>query len=430
MTSIFIIKAQSFDIYNNTIQLNDMNYNINTFAEGAYYGAAQSVKIENTSNELLDPIIKLNSSEQLKLTFDIINNEAMTYAYTFIHCDHNWDYSNITQSEYLEGFFDHYINDYEYSFNTLSPYIHYEFIFPNQDIQFKKSGNYVVLVYDSDNNIPILTKRFMVQEELLSVSMNVKIPILAQDRKNKQEIDFYIEGHKQLNITDPNNELEVIIQKNDNWNDVITNCKPSFISNNLLEYDYQGSLSFLGGNEYRDFDIKSLRYLGKNIKSAEQKNIQGNPIYYVEIIEDYIDNSNHYEFKYDLNGKYILSVSETKNKDTEGDYALVKFTLQLNRMINQSIYIYGELTNWNILNTAKMIYNEQEKNYYGFLYLKQGYYNYQYVTADTTKKNIVSIEGDYSETRNQYSVYIYHTPLWSDYDRLIGVAKSTSNALN
>ena len=40
--------------------------------------------------------------------------------------------------------------------------------------------------------------------------MNVKIPILAQDRKNKQEIDFYIEGHKQLNITDPQNELEVI----------------------------------------------------------------------------------------------------------------------------------------------------------------------------------------------------------------------------
>ena len=206
--------------------------------------------------------------------------------------------------------------------------------------------------------------------------------------------------------------------------------KPSFINNKILEYDYQGSLSFLGGNEYRDFDIKSLRYLGKNIKSIEQKRTQGNQIYYVELKEDRINNTEDYEFKYDLNGKYILSVSEIKSSDTEGDYALVRFTLSLEKLASKDIYIYGELTNWSILNEAKMIYNEKEKNYYGFLYLKQGYYNYQYIVPDSTKENIYPIEGEYSETRNQYSTYIYHTPLWSNYDRLIGVAKSTSNALN
>ena len=150
--------------------------------------SSKSVKIENPINELLDPIIELHSSETLKLTFDLLNTESVSCAYTFIHCDHNWNYSNITQSEYLAGFFDNYIDNYEYSFNTLSPYVHYECVFPNKDIQFTKSGNYIVLVYNSENNSPILTKRFMVHEKVLNISMAVKKPILAQDRKNKQEI--------------------------------------------------------------------------------------------------------------------------------------------------------------------------------------------------------------------------------------------------
>ena len=45
-------------------------------------------------------------------------------------------------------------------------------------------------------------------------------------------------------------------------------------------------------------------------------------------------------------------------------------------------------------------------------------------------KKTYSIDSDYHETRNQYSIYVYHTPLWKNYDRLIGVSKSTSNSLN
>jgi len=422
--------SQSFDIYNEYIVLKDHNYNINGLETSTFQSSAKSVKIENTANELLDPIIQLNSSETLKLSFDILENESNSYAYTFIHCNHNWEYSNIIQSDYLEGFFDHYVNDYEYSFNTLSNYVHYECRFPNKEVQFKKSGNYIILIYDTNQNIPIITKRFMIYENLLDITINVKIPTLVKDRTNKQEVNFQIKNHLQLNVTDPYNELKIIIQQNDDWNHTISNLKPSFINNNSLVYDHQGDILFFGGNEYRDFDIKSLRYLGKNIKKSEPQSIQGGSINYIELMEENTNHSENYEFKYDLNGKYILAVSESKNKNTEGDYALVKFTLLSDKNQNEDIYIYGELTNWNILNEAKMQYNDQEKYYYGFLYLKQGYYNYQYVTNTKQIKNSNSIEGEYYETRNQYSIYTYYTPTWSDYDRLIGIAKSTSNSLN
>ena len=427
--------SQSFDIYNEKLLLKDFNYNLKENKKTtSFYDYAKTSKIENLVNELLDPIIKLHSSEKLKLSFDILENafleiEATSYAYTFIHCNSDWERSNITQSEYLEGFFDNYINDYHFSFNTLSSYVHYECIFPNENINFKKSGNYIILVYDTEKNIPVLTKRFIIYEDLLEIDIDVKRATLSKDLDLKHEIDFYIREYDDLNIVDVNNELKIIIQKNDDWNDIIQNCTPNFISKEVLEYDYQGELSFLAGNEYRDFDIKSLRYYGKNIKSINQQFIQANNFYYVDLQTDKINTSKYYKFKYDLNGKYIISISENKDKNTEADYALVKFVLESDYIEQYSIYIYGELTNWDILPSAKMNYDKTENQYYGFLYLKQGYYNYQYIIQDKNK-NIKLIEGDYQETRNEYSIYIYHTPPWSDYDRLVGIAKSTSNALN
>ncbi|RPG58726.1 MAG: DUF5103 domain-containing protein, partial [Flavobacteriales bacterium TMED191] len=218
------------------------------------------------------------------------------------------------------------------------------------------------------------------------------------------------------------------IQKNDDWSDIINNPPPSFIDQNTIEYDFQEEISFLGGNEYRDFDIKSLRYYGKNIYSIEQQIIQNQQIYHVQLNDDFIFNSPEYEFKYDLNGKYVTSISENKNKDYEAEYALVNFKLKANE-IKQDIFIYGELTNWEILPEAKMNYNDKNQEYYGYLYLKQGYYNYNYVTQNHDKK-IEYLDSDYQETRNQYSIYLYFSPTWSNYDRLIGIGKNTSNSLN
>ena len=426
---VFKVQSQSFNIYDEKIKLKDHNYNLSQNQNNNnYYNYCKTVKIENNINELLDPIIKLKSSEILRVSFDILSNESHNYAYTFIHCDSEWNYSDIPQSEYLNGFYDNYITNYTYSFNTLSSYCHYEFSFPNENVNFTKSGNYIVLIYDDANQIPIATKRFIIHEDILSVQVDVKQTSLARDRETKQEVDFYITNHNAIGITNPHNELKIIIQKNDDWNDIINNCKPSFIGKDILEYDYQDEISFLAGNEYRDFDIKSLRHYGKNIQSIEQQIIQDQKIYYVQLQQDLISKSKEYEFKYDLNGKYVTSVSENKNKNNEAEYALVQFKLKTNK-IDKDIFIYGELTNWDVLHEAKMNYNDTNQEYYGFLFLKQGYYNYQFIQQDNNK-SISYLDLDYKETRNQYSVYVYFSPIWSNYDRLIGIGKSTSNGLN
>ena len=201
-----------------------------------YQNCIKTSILANTQNHLLDPIIKLNSEETLKLSFDDLSNELEYYLYTFIHCDSNWNKSEIIQSEYLEGFFENYIEDYNFSFNTIQNYIHYELIFPNENINFLKSGNYIVLIYDESMN-PIITKRFIVYEDIVSIESNLKRGTFVQDFDTKHEIDFKIHLNN-LILQNPYEEIKIVIQQNDNWNNVKKNIRPSFIDRNIIEYDY------------------------------------------------------------------------------------------------------------------------------------------------------------------------------------------------
>ena len=99
------------------------------------------------------------------------------------------------------------------------------------------------------------------------------------------------------------------------------------------------------------------------------------------------------------------------------------------KKVDDDIYLFGELTNWDIIEEAKLNYDYDSKSYVGRLLLKQGYYNYKYVSLNNNNL-IENIDNNFHETRNQYSIYVYYKPIWQDYESLIGVAKNNSNSLN
>src|SRR5690606_21962124 len=86
--------------------------------------------VEN--DQFAPPIIYLNDDAQLSLRFDDLSAEHKTYSYKFIHCDADWTPSILQQQEFLDGFTNNYIDNYQYSFNTLQSYITYTLNFPNE----------------------------------------------------------------------------------------------------------------------------------------------------------------------------------------------------------------------------------------------------------------------------------------------------------
>ena len=113
-----------------------------------------------------------------------------------------------------------------------------------------------------------------------------------------------------------------------------------------------------------------------------------------------------------------------QSSSTEGDYATVNFFLAYpNPLIEGKLYVFGELTQWQFLQEAELTYNYERKGFTGRMLLKQGFYNYQYVMLPNNSKvgDVTLIEGNFFETNNQYTIYVYHRPMGTRYDKLINI---------
>ena len=290
--------------------LNHLHYLIQTKEElnvqndSIYRENIKTVQIHKDGWELSYPIIELNSEEKIKLSFDILSSELQDYYYTIIHCDADWKMSDLLPSEYLDGFIENQIYNYNFSFNTLLDYIHYSVTIPNEDIQPKISGNYLIIVYENYNREEIiLKKRFCIIEPKVSIMAEVKRPSIANYRNNGQEIDFTIDYSSYL-INDAFAELKIKIVQNNRWDNSISDLKPLFIRDKKLIFDYNEENVFYGGNEYRFFDIKSLRYQSEFIRLIELRG----PNYHIELYPDMPKPFKVYFFENEINGRYFIDI--------------------------------------------------------------------------------------------------------------------------
>ncbi len=365
-------------------------------------------------------MIKFGSDEKLVLRFDDLDADHKPYYYTIIHCDAKWRPSDLQPYEYIDGFYDDRVREFSHSFNTQVRYTNYRVEFPNQNMRPKIPGNYLIKVFlDNDRENLVLTRKFMVYEQKVTVSGEVHMATRVSLRDFKQELNFSINAH-QYRIDDPYRDITVIIKQNGRWDNVIHELQPRSFSNNILKYDYESEILFDGGNEFRYFDTKSLKHSTAMIDEIEYK-----PAYReVFLRKDFSRMNKRYVFEHDINGRFYIQNEYGYNQHLESDYAMVHFTLSMPvPLANGNVYLSGEFTDWNYTKSNRMDYNYRENAYQASLLLKQGYYNYMYMFLEDGRDNpdITMIEGNHSDTENAYTILVYHRRPGTFFDRLVGM---------
>lgn len=379
--------------------------------------------------EMSAAVLKMNSEDKLILAFDDLNGGEMHYRYTLIHCDADWQPSRIRQIDYLDGYYEDYIQDFRFSYNTLQPYTHYEASFPNDNIRIKLSGNYIVVVYpEGQKESPVLSLRFWVVDPLVNVKGNIKRPPNNEERDEKQQVVFSIFSPT-LSIINPYQNLKVVIRQNGRWDNMITNLKPLLVKGNELDYQHIDGNIFNGGNEFRHADLKSIRYSSDRVRKIEP----GTPVYKVFLMNDERRPFKVYVTEDDLNGQFLVKTEDGNEAATDADYVEVHFTLPYAPIAaDGNIYVVGALTQWQIGKENRMVYNFDKKAYELTLLLKQGYYNYEYLFLENGAKvaEEARVEGNHYETRNDYTIYVYYQAPGDDYQQLIGIEKLQSGSSN
>ena len=393
-----------------------------------YKESVRTVLLYADGNQTKDPLIPLDQPQQrLTLSFDVLGSDGQVLNYTFIHCTNDWFPTDIQRYNYATGYDYGRIDDFDFSRNTLVDYVHYQLRFPEADMMPVVSGNYLLIVYGDDPDDLYFTRRFMVLDE--KATINASVPRYCDDLGLS-------DTHQQLNINVGMSSImsgniqqysHLTIRQNGRWDNASIGVKPTFVYPDNISYEHDPMTVFEACNQYRRVNFSNFYFNSENIARIYQTDD-----YYVV---DYNVCESRARKPYvtydDIHGeKFIYIANEGRETDTEADYAWLNLFLRWPYPLeNEDLYVMGAANNWQFDQRNLMRYDYELKGYLCQLLLKQGYYNFLFVTADrdTGLVSTELTEGNHWDTDNLYKIYFYYFNPIKGYDELIGYTTVNSH---
>nr|WP_290855385.1 DUF5103 domain-containing protein [Flaviramulus sp.] len=380
----------------------------------------KTINFKGNTPETQLPILKLG--EYVVLEFDALNGFEDDYYYKIDYFNYDWTPSVLIKSEYLDGFDNQRIRNYENSFNTYQIYSHYKLTIPNSFTKgLKISGNYMLSIFNNNNQL-VFSRKFMIYEDVASVGVNIKRARDIQYIDAKQRVEIVIASNS-MQINNPSQTVKAVIIQNNNLKTAVSNIKPQYTIGNQLIYKYDNETSFWGGNEYFYFENKDIRAANTGIQYIDLKDLYHNYLY-----TNIVRANRPYTYNPDINGNYVILNIDADDPSIEADYAWMHFSLQANETIkDKTIYVYGNFNNYSLNETTKMYFDEENNVFRNSMLLKQGFYNYKYVVLNNN--NTIDeglIGGNFYQTENNYKVLVYYRDLGARFDKIIGIGEGSS----
>ncbi len=378
------------------------------------------------------PVIDQTGRSQLQISFDYMTDEEQYLQYTIVHCDADWQMDDLSELDYLNGFQPTRVTQVKPSFNTFVNYYHYTVSFPNPDVELLVSGNYAVVFHLEDEpDEAVAVACFSVSEQQASVGGEVSGITDVDFRQQHQQLTLECSWRQQtLPYLNPAGELLLVVTQNRRPSTRRVVQSPSRIEANKAWYEHVHDLIFEAGNTFRRFEFIDTRYATLGVERVRYHA----PYYHAELVSDKSRAGGFYRYDQDQHGRYLVRALRVDDIDTESEYFWAEFSLDgamPPKGRDEAIYLWGDFTYGELNDEFRMEYDPVSNRYLARVLLKQGHYNYQYVTGpeywepDYTEAlpqvGTTVTEGNYYETPNEYEIYIYYRPAGARYDRLLGV---------
>ena len=372
---------------------------------------------QNKTNELIvdNLCIDIERQGNINLNFDDLNLVNTNYFLRIIHCQSDWKPSLLNEIEYLIDFNDIPIRYPETSMGTKIPYKQYKISLP----KVKISGNYIAMVYANRNKRDtVLTKRFSIYQNEINIGAKISFAKSNQLRFTHQFIDLNL-GYPANYLINSDENLKIKVHKNNQPNNFLPKTPTPMvqaIERKLTYQFYNQENAIPGGNEFRLIDLRSTQQRLNNVGQINtlDRNFE------ISIIPEQIQGHYSYVQRPDFNGAFVIANYENPNNPLHADYVWCTFILKSRKFEDEKIYVNGSFNSYELNNINQLQYDETKGAYLGRVLLKQGIYNYQFISSNPLNNHL---EGNHSETENYYEVLVYFRKPGERFDSFIGYQK-------
>ncbi|SFS34740.1 protein of unknown function [Sphingobacterium wenxiniae] len=395
------------------------------YDDKAYLPVIRTVQFYPQGKENQLPIYTLGSTERLLLTFDDLRADVRNYYLSIEHCNQDWTPSRTTVLDYIDGFNEDRIDNFQTSRSTFRSYTQYKLTFPTEYIKPKLAGNYILKVYeDADKSRLVLTRRFYVLNSLMQVNSTVQSSYKTTNRLKNQKLNINLTTG--LTIQNPQRDLIVQVKQNQRSDNQMILQTPSFVGNNEFRYTNSETFDFKGNNEFRFVDMRSFRIPSERVQQITQDSITQILLY-----TDEDDSHETYAATFDENGLYFIRNRDLNDDALDADYADVTFSLKTSQTIQGNIYLVGGFNHFQRTEENKLHFDEENQIWKVTLRLKQGLYDYDYVLEDQ-QGNVITdaFSGTHFQTGNDYQIFIYNRRPGAYWDELVGFGQNSINNRN
>lgn len=355
------------------------------------------------------PIIRLGSSDRLVLEFDELTNISGQFRISFSHHNSDWQESGLPDPWTYDGINELFLRGGEINRFSKPEYFNYKTEFPNREIKFLVSGNYLLHVFDYQSGTELFSLPFFVTEnegEFLIKSET----LFNQGQDGSAKDQLFGEFSYPEFIEFPQFNLSYIFVQNRFWKDTRKATETSFTKEGLTEFHISRSNSFAAS-----FDFSFLNLSPLSLQNPQIYNFEPTKIPPKVILKD--DNLNFLgDSRPSLDSKWGLPKSSRDDQ-----YASVHFRINTGGRFkeNSSIYLLGSFNQWQPSDRYKMNLNSDLNVLETSVLLKEGAYPYKYVLKEGGTLNTLILNDSITKQDQEYLGFIYYKDPDYQYDRLL-----------
>jgi len=368
-----------------------------------------SIKLHRKGSPLSAPILELNGSQQLQLSFDLLEFESRQLSISFTHHNPDWSRSGLAEDFYKEGYYTLMLPFGQVSRTDRPDYRAYEYDFPNEEINFLVSGNYMLSVEDTDSGNLLFRLPFFVTENegnIISQVENITVPRREGRISHVPSSIFETPDY----ITTPQFDMEFYYVQNQFWGRAKKADELDVSTPGEVQFEIARDNSFVGDYEFQILAIPELTQQNPDVLEYDPSEIPPRIVLF-EDVQGFTASRT----------RIPLSNLSGFDKSLNARYANVHFRFDTDEQLtgDSKMFLVGDFTNWAIRSDFRLRYMPETDQWQTNGIIKAGNYAYKYVIIQNNEIMDLTLDDSFTRSRQEYHALAYYRDPNRFYYRLL-----------